>query len=146
MGVDIHTALQVKQQGRWETIATNIYDGRNYALFGVLAGVRGQEEPIVEPRGYPKGFMVDEDNGHPIADEAGFMDTYWMGNFGHSWLTLEEINDRRERDTYDNEGGEEKFDYFIGLRYIVSKMIVLAYDQGYVDNFEDVRLVFGFDA
>ena len=146
MGVDIHTILQVKKQNKWETIAKNVYDGRNYELFGILAGVRGQAEPIVEPRGYPKGFLVDDENMTPI-DEGGFLDSYWMGEFGHSWLTLAELNSKLENDIYSaGECNEEYEDYFIGLRYLVSKMIVLAFDQGYVEDFENVRLVFGFDS
>lgn len=147
MGCDIHTCLQVKKGAKWETIATDIYDGRNYALFSVLAGVRGQEEPIAKPRGYPKGFLVDDENMIPV-DGVLFFEPYWMGEFGHSWLTLEELNYKLGRDIYEIHElciTQDEMEYFISLRYLISKMIVLAYDQGYVDNFEDVRLVFGFD-
>lgn len=32
----------------------NFYTGRNYTLFGKLAGVRGMDEPMVYPRGLPE--------------------------------------------------------------------------------------------
>lgn len=139
MGTDLHTCLQVKKGAKWETIATDIYDGRNYALFSVLAGVRGQEEPIAEPRGYPKGFLVDDENMIPV-DGVLFFEPYWMGEFGHSWLTLEEISDRNEEDRY----SRNALSYFSALRYIEAKMVVVAYENHLKE--EDVRLVFGFDS
>ena len=136
MGTDIHTVLQVKKGKKWETIATDIYDGRNYALFSVLAGVRGQEEPIAEPRGLPPGFVVDEDNDHRVTDAGGFIDSYWMGYHSHSWLTLAEIVD------YDSGGDLEA--YIKCLAYITAKMTIVAYENGL--ELEEVRLVFGFDS
>ena len=136
MGVDIHTVLQIKRQGRWETIATDIYPGCNYALFSVLAGVRGQEEPIAEPRGLPPGFVVDDDNDHPVADAGGFIDSYWIGDHSHGWLTAAEIVE------YDCADPEEE--YIKCLGYIIAKMVIVAYENDL--ELENIRLVFGFDS
>jgi hypothetical protein len=60
----------------------SIYDGRDYELFGLLAGVRSTyPEPIVEPRGIP------ESANHYIKDE------YAASEYNHtpSWLTLGEL-------------------------------------------------------
>lgn len=77
MGCDIHMRLEkINKDGEWETIdlfrparddedekyypvtfpfvPAPIYDGRDYELFGVLAGIRcSYAEPISEPRGIP---------------------------------------------------------------------------------------------
>jgi hypothetical protein len=49
MGTDIYAAYQVDSGG--------VYDvsiDRNYALFGLLAGSRGNVKPMAPPRGVPK--------------------------------------------------------------------------------------------
>lgn len=68
MGTDIHAYLQRKNKktGKWEPLNlyvdkgngpefVNFYIGRDYLLFGQLAGVRGyvDQDPIVSPRGLP---------------------------------------------------------------------------------------------
>lgn len=77
MGCDIHIRLEkIDNDGEWKSIdlykiredwedskdyypktfpfvPVDIYDGRDYELFGVLAGVRSCEIPIVPPRGLP---------------------------------------------------------------------------------------------
>ena len=77
MGCDIHVYMEKKQTvngvkkwtdfNNWninpyynsskyekdEYIINSIYDGRNYELFGILAGVRCMTDPIVDPRGMP---------------------------------------------------------------------------------------------
>ena len=52
MGCDIHLHIEVKLHGRWEHYAAPNIE-RWYRLFGVMAGVRGDEEPIVAPKGFP---------------------------------------------------------------------------------------------
>ena len=37
----------------------NFYTGRNYTLFGKLAGVRGMDEPMVYPRGLPEDISPE---------------------------------------------------------------------------------------
>lgn len=75
MGCDIHVTLERynKESKRWEPLnlykknpddtfePIPVYDGRNYELFGLLAGVRGSSHffkggygYIVEPRGLPE--------------------------------------------------------------------------------------------
>jgi len=46
------------------------YQGRNYELFSILAGVRGYGPPIIEPRGLPDdiGESVKEEYGEPPRD------------------------------------------------------------------------------
>lgn len=136
MGCDIHTVLQVKKRAKWETVATDIFTGRNYALFSVLAGVRGGEEPIATPRGYPAGFEVMDDDCHRVTDAGGFIDSYWMGDHSHSWLTVAEIV------KCDFDDPEEEYTKCLG--YIVAKAMIVAYENAL--ELEEVRIVFGFDS
>lgn len=60
MGCDIHAHIeyyQIPASGEstyTHTFATDIDLGRNYALFALMAGVRGMCTPIVKPRGLPQ--------------------------------------------------------------------------------------------
>lgn len=57
MGCDIHLHIEIKLGGRWEHLGhPNV--GRNYELFAVMAGVRGDEKPIAPPRGLPSDASV----------------------------------------------------------------------------------------
>ena len=61
MGCDIHVYIECyskKSQLRADTCFVdtffdNVNFGRNYTLFGFLAGVRSSEDPVVDPRGIP---------------------------------------------------------------------------------------------
>jgi len=65
MGCDIHMFVQYrdkkdaernKEQGRppyWWDYGNGINPGRNYAMFGILAGVRGRSENFFEDKGIP---------------------------------------------------------------------------------------------
>lgn len=52
MGADIHAWVETKDSNHWYRVA-EVQLGRNYRLFSLLAGVRGSEGPLVEPRGLP---------------------------------------------------------------------------------------------
>ena len=112
MGCDIHLAVEVRTDGRWQRVLPppeardpwyveeaalgktwaialvdkTWYSDRNYELFSILAGVRGNQEPIDEPRGLP-GDMSPE-----VAALQGYMpDDISLGDHSHSWLTLAEL-------------------------------------------------------
>jgi len=53
MGCDIHCVVEYNWDGEmFEFCSPNI--SRNYDLFGLMAGVRGPDEPFIDPRGIPK--------------------------------------------------------------------------------------------
>ena len=82
MGCDIHVHTEVKIDGVWHHYG-NPWVARNYALFGLMAGVRdGEQEPIVQPRGLPAN----------ATELTVFCARKW-GNDGHShsWLGADEI-------------------------------------------------------
>ena len=52
MGCDIHAYIEFRLGGTWE-FHSEALCFRDYVLFGLLAGVRGSEEPLYLPRGLP---------------------------------------------------------------------------------------------
>lgn len=62
MGCDIHCYVEYYWPGedhsngkkRWRDFGQRINPGRNYTLFGYLAGVRRDVTPVVPPRGVPR--------------------------------------------------------------------------------------------
>ena len=110
MGCDIHLFTEIKksinsedkwvnvdnwrynpyyQEGNnnWERMLSveSIYSGRNYELFGILAGVRNRNnDSIDDPRGLP------EDVSEVTKKESD----RWDGDgHSHSWLTLRELKE-----------------------------------------------------
>lgn len=68
MSADIHMYIEYRSKtpsphanptlkSAWSNFGSQYYVGRNYSLFGLLAGVRDDRQPaIVEPRGMPEDF------------------------------------------------------------------------------------------
>lgn len=96
MGCDIHMMLEARENGIWQNKSelsndewrsgnepypkSQPWDGRNYVVFGILAGVRSNLcEPIAPPRGMPF-------DAHPITKQ-------FMSDYDHtpSWLSLRDI-------------------------------------------------------
>ena len=46
MGADIHPFLEVKVCGKWRFIPLSLQSDRDYELFGMLSGVRGEGPPF----------------------------------------------------------------------------------------------------
>lgn len=165
MGADIHSVAQVRiqdedsEQVAWHTVMRRVGgDERNYAAFGLLAGVRGEIGPAYEQRGLPEGFQVVNGEDHPVspavppskylyADKC--YDDYrriyslqmrrsanaWMGDHSHSWLTLGELKKiQRHKD-----------DGAWLIPQVLSDLEELKAFYG-VESDEDVRFVFGFDS
>lgn len=95
MGCDIHMRVELEDYVYDSTLGTEkkawtlvvdepaAYGDRNYALFGILAGVRAPDMPLLaEPRGVPP----DASEGVAVAAKG----TDWHS---HSWTTLKEILD-----------------------------------------------------
>lgn len=56
MGCDIHAHFEIKINSRWEHYSSLNIE-RNYELFGYIAGVRGDNKPVVEPKGLPNSLL-----------------------------------------------------------------------------------------
>ena len=116
MGCDIHCYIEYHDgHDRWSGFGGRINPGRDYQLFGLLAGVRGAMPPLIPPRGMPTdaGYSANHDNELAVAtsqypdgtdsDKAA----EWVANgvskwarkgfvthpdwHTHSWLTLDEF-------------------------------------------------------
>lgn len=101
MGCDIHPFLEVrdKETGQWVMIERP-ESYRNYAWFGVIAGVRAYDAPrISDPKGLP--------------DDPSIVCARQLGDdrdlHSHSYLTLSEISEawRRYIDFLELEGRDE---------------------------------------
>lgn len=67
----------------------SIYRGRNYELFGILADVRGDGNPVIsDPKGLP------EDVSDVVKDES---DRWGSDGHSHSYLTLRELVEYLEK-------------------------------------------------
>lgn len=105
------------------------YDGRNYELFGVLAGVRSKEfNPIDYPRGLPEDVTEEIKNEHQEWDVDAHSATYY---------TLDELLDSKYRKMSVGELAELRLQYF--FKDVLDTCLKLT------DNPSDFRLVFWFD-
>lgn len=116
MGCDIHASIEV-QKYSWDSVITDLNINRDYELFSILAGVRGSESPISEPRGVPSN--------------ASFQFTDWLERYGSdahsmSYVSFKELKEHAK--DYSN----EKFYQIMEL-----------YAKDYGDD--KVRLMFFFD-
>lgn len=84
MGVYMHTTVQVRKEGIWETVDLDIFPGNHYGLYGWLADVRNYSAitPVLpEQRGVPDDFEVEEE-------------WVWSGGYdfwGASWILASEL-------------------------------------------------------
>lgn len=101
MGCDIHPFIEVrdKQTGLW-VMLERPDSHRNYAWFGVIAGVRSYEAPkISEPKGIPDDSSIV--CARMLDDNQDL--------HSHSYLTLAELSEawRRYMDYVEQEGRDE---------------------------------------
>lgn len=106
MGTDIHGRVQHRwnEKSPYRDVG-EIEDGRSYAVFAALAGVRNGFGfagapthtpiiPISEPRGIPDDFPLADGEFYanaPKGEDGDFDHAYWLGDHSHSWLTLSEL-------------------------------------------------------
>ena len=129
MGCDIHVWLQEKplHGTEWhDVLAEELPCRRDYLLFGVLAGVREEDVPHPDPRGWP----YDLDGRRR-----------WNNDYHTpSWLTLAEF--RATRNVYAEQSrlrwGNE------GVTPLYALIDALIASQVYAEGY-DYRIIFAFD-
>jgi hypothetical protein len=88
MGCDIHCYIQYKKKtdedNWWECFGGEIWPGRNYAMFGILAGVRDHYAPHSFT---PKGILPEEKQSWAVRDDLYLVIT--EDGKGHNETTLE---------------------------------------------------------
>lgn len=143
MGCDIHCHVEVKINGEWHHYNHPTLS-RNYQLFSKMAGVRGNEKPIAEPRGMPEDstFMTKFDNNN------------WDGDgHTHSWLSDHEVaqivdwvnEEERRKGWYSFEYEELGYIFSSGWNF---RKYPSKHNKGFdgtPDGFEAARLIFWFD-
>lgn len=152
MGCDIHSAVEVFTDGKWEWTGERPLGDRNYALFGWLADVRNYSaiEPLAQPRGIPEDCYIED------------IEDYILGDHSFSWFLLSEllavdyeaeVNDRRVtrqvgKNSWDGgctgtpeEGEKLPLREFLGEEFFEALDIMKTLGPP-----EKVRLVFGFDS
>ena len=138
MGCDIHLHIECKINGEWYHY--NHPDvKRDYDLFAKMAGVRGDIDPISEPRGLPDDitFLTQFD-----------AEVHWgIDGHSHSYLTVEEI--QRLKEWYETQLPPAaplfRFYDIFGFLFGNSFDGILKYPNDYPFGVEDVRFVFWFD-
>jgi len=109
------------------------YHARNYNIFGILAGVRGPEAPITEPRGYPTDLSGEGKHWarrYELQGEVGECIDIAPGEHSFSWLTVAELQEHEARLR------EADPDF-------TDRVVAALLKRGKADQ---VRLVFGFDS
>ena len=75
MGCDIHVYPEIRRTGEdWRSVTGRINPGRDYDLFGKIAGLRnGGEAPMFKVRGLPEkiGYWAKSDNEMFITENGG---------------------------------------------------------------------------
>jgi hypothetical protein len=168
MGCDIHMYIEYKSKKRednsWFNFGGRINPGRNYFMFGILAGVRCIVEGAFEKKGLPENLSFESKNGNYVyiyeddkSENSCTLETAksWEKSWGckiiytkdnvpykvenpdwhtHSWLSVDEFEKAME--IY-----KSKAEYSIYVKYeaILAAMKKLAE----FDN--EVRIVFWFD-
>lgn len=72
MGCDIHCYIEYRPKNAetWRDFGGRINPGRNYWMFGTMAGVRRDDLPFIKPRGWPEdcALAAFNDNTHYVSE------------------------------------------------------------------------------
>lgn len=151
MGTDIHLYIEHynKESKRWDSLSfykkssegeflpVDIYDGRDYDLFGLLAGVRSIIDPFVFPRGVPDDMSCEVSKAY--RDGQYYHTPTW---YDYCELqTYERIFDNEYDDEDDTISLCERLDGFIND----IEKVLNAYDI-YCPKPGDIRIVMWFDS
>ena len=151
MGCDIYLYVEHynKESKRWENLSlykksdegtfssVDIYDGRDYELFGLLAGVRSMIAPFVLPRGVPDDMSCEVSKAY--GDGQYYHTPTW-----YDWCelqTYERIFDNEYDDEDDTNSLCKRLDGFIND----IEKVLNAYDI-YCPKPGDIRIVMWFDS
>ena len=137
MGCDIHLHVEVQIAGRWEHYSELDVE-RCYLLFGIMAGVRGDERPVAPLRGLPSDL-------NPVTAAAY---ASWR-NDAHSmsYLLAGEIGEVCQRCRQEvSKLGWSPRDAFPGFECCGRGQSAINCIQGRLEgDVQDVRFVFWFD-
>jgi len=145
MGCDIHGFIEVKHKGKWECYDKIPLRTRNYDLFSLIAGIRGNEKPISEPKGIPEDVSEIVKAEFKSWEEDAHTPT---------WLSSKESNevykkfDKIVKRDLKNQGKEEKDAWLVyGIDSFVYQLDTYGsyFLKENLVKYEDVRIVIWFD-
>jgi|SRR6185369_1990434 len=80
MGCNSHLAIEVRpykhSPEHWYLWGKDLAECRWYWLYGKMAGVRGDDSPVVEPRGFPED--VSPDFNDDWGNDSGYHTPTWL--------------------------------------------------------------------
>jgi hypothetical protein len=152
VGCDIHLYSETKTKNGWEInekcywsywndfsdeyhlecdYDDHIYSGSNYALFGLLAGVRSQHELEFEPMGFPRDASIQMNRLYKQWDGDAHTPSYLT-----SKELLDKIKELKENGLYDPDDD----------KYLVESLQKILDGLGMIDKEGEKRIVFWFDS
>ena len=142
MGCDIHGFVEVLHKGEWYAYDKIPLGVRNYALFGLIAGVRNDD---VKPVSLPKDIPKD-------ASEVVKLEVKHWGVDGHShtWLSkteMKKVYDYMEKIMH-KEHNKERKELWLewGMDSIAYQLYSYGgYFLGENKEYQDVRMIIWFD-
>jgi hypothetical protein len=155
MGCNSHLAIEFTRDAKpkdgtppwWRAWAVDIEESRDYGMYAALAGVRGDAEPVVPVRGYPKDMSyqakrffgeVDQDE-NPTPGGGDYHTPTWLtpAEYRDAYATLLEARKQYAREHPD----KPAFGIADEWRLLANVLAILA------DTFgeEGVRLIIAFD-
>jgi hypothetical protein len=181
MGADIHMYVEYREKKRakkakkegpispWYSYGDEINPGRNYTMFGILAGVRGSYKDSFDPKGHVDDmgyaakddaymFIVDKpreeirEDGVVTREDAErfasygrkIIDNTWIEHpdwHSHSWMTIKELE--KAFKLYEKHASKEWGEPIqVGVEYRALLASMKALDD---DGKNEVRVVFWFD-
>jgi hypothetical protein len=82
VGTHIHLFVEyrISDGGYFSLTRGGFILARNYDAFGALAGVRGDIQPLIAPRGFPEDASREAQRAyyHRISDETAYHDGFWF--------------------------------------------------------------------
>lgn len=135
MGSDIVCFVEVKIANRWHVYSSPRL-ARDYELFSIIGGERGEHEPLIQPRGLPSDASL-------VVQLASQRECRKPGYLLKDEIraVCEWVSKREEREKKHWPGYWEHTQ----LGYITGNSIYGVPGSGYPPEFEDVRLVFWFN-
>lgn len=147
MGTDIHVKTEAynKETGKWEKLYLYSYDNllngglrevdaystRNYELFSILAGVRGNAIPIDSCRNIP------EDTSIGVTNDVE-NDEKYCHNF--TWYTLDELKEAAEdKKCYTKRQRRELKRFIFGVEFVAEA-------NWYFGDDSNIRVIIYFDS
>ena len=153
MGCDIHMFIEKKASEKydiWEQVAlyrvnknnhklevAPFYDGRDYELFSLLAGVRGWHEPFVDLRGLPNNMSSEVEK-----------ESAWYESFSHShtWYDLFELKLFIQDFKNKNENEDGIFERLDGLYDFIIDYLDFAGEYIFNIKPNQYRIIMWFDS